>query len=78
MNKIYECDINGICPYNAVDGMACRNCCGLGVDEDIPEMETEEDLDEVFMEEEIDDPDYEPDYDETGYNPYIGGYDFDC
>ena len=39
---IYEntpCDY-GDCPYNANNGMDCRNYCGLGVDESEAENET--------------------------------------
>lgn len=46
--KIYACDISGMCPYDAQYGRTCRDCCGLGVDESyIPENEdeiTDEDL----------------------------------
>ena len=40
--KIYACDISGMCPYEAEYGRTCRDCCGLGVDESyIPEDEDE-------------------------------------
>ena len=28
-----DCEILGYCPYEEVNGMDCRNYCGLGVDE---------------------------------------------
>lgn len=42
--KNYPCDCSGICPFDAdSSGMACRNNCGMGVDEDMPEdFEVEE------------------------------------
>ena len=40
----HDCDILGYCPHNAVGGYDCRNCCGLGVDEDEPDNE---DYDEI-------------------------------
>jgi hypothetical protein len=36
-DKISPCDISGICPYNSFSGMDCRNNCGIGVDEHVPE-----------------------------------------
>jgi hypothetical protein len=40
------CDDLEVCPYNAQDGYDCRNCCGLGVDENsYPDVEEIEDPD---------------------------------
>ena len=64
-DKIYPCDISGFCPFEAKYGATCRNCCGMGVDEDsIPEEEP--------YEPEID----EPEIDES-MNPYDGTYDWE-
>ncbi len=39
--KFTPCDI-GDCPFEAIGGMDCRNRCGLGVDEDIEDIDLEE------------------------------------
>lgn len=33
-NRIYPCDCNDYCPYNAYGGYDCYNYCGLGAGED--------------------------------------------
>jgi len=72
----YPCDVPDAmgefhCPYEAEfnsSGYACRNHCGLGVDED---STPDEELDIDFPE--------EPEIDES-MNPYDGTYDWenDC
>ena len=32
-DKLYPCDLDDHCPYNANGGMDCYNYCGLGADE---------------------------------------------
>ena len=53
--KNYPCNCSGICHFNAdSSGMACRNNCGMGVDEDMPEGFEAEDEDFSDFDNEID------------------------
>lgn len=43
--RIYPCDgPSGACPYDAQSSMNCRDYCGLGVDEDVPEEQCDGDI----------------------------------